>query len=754
MFRRNLTTQLAFPTLVVTILGIAAFAVYAGRASRDNMIEQLTISATTQIDDYLELRNYYADKVVAKVTPMGVEVLATHEGVEGTIPLPATMIHDLSERFRSKSRPTRLSSYSRYPFPNRADRELDEFAQSAIAYFEANPEGTFSQLSVIDGERFVRVAIPDRMHSAVCVSCHNTHPEAPRTDWAVGDIRGVLEVGLNAEAALAMASRQEYKTFAFGGLLCLAIFLVVGLVMRRIGERLDETVDILQRVSGGDLEVEIVGREQDELGAMKSALGVAIVNMRGIFASLHQYRALIDQAPVSFLYCGLDHVITYANANCHRALEDVKQTTGIDPAILDGGLVDFLFEDEAEMRGAIEGLEQVSFRSLRRIGEEIFDVSIEAISDSDERRVGSLITLECVTEEERNAVRLQEAVEAERESSNALRAAAMRDRERADLDNEVATELRLKADRISEVVVAAATGDLTHRTDLTGESPMDQIAADLDRFLDDLSERIIQIRDISSTLTQAGNQLDQVGRNLVEGARRTSDEVGSVARAWSETNEEVNGIGESVEGLAGSFETISENASTALEVAGSGVLAAKTARKAIEELDQSTKQIEAILTFIDQIADQSKLLSLNASIEAARAGDTGRGFNVVAQEVKKLATQTEFATGQIAVTISEILERGDRSVASIHAIGAVIDEINESQSLIASTVSEQQVQAKGVSRITDETRRRANVIATSIEQLSMVAEATEADAAGTDREARRLLDLAKQISDLTGRFTC
>jgi methyl-accepting chemotaxis protein len=227
-----------------------------------------------------------------------------------------------------------------------------------------------------------------------------------------------------------------------------------------------------------------------------------------------------------------------------------------------------------------------------------------------------------------------------------------------------------------------------------------------------------------------------------------------VARAWTETNEEVDGIGQSVEGLAESFEMISENASTALEVAGSGVLAARTAQTAIEDLDQSTKQIEAILTFIDQIADQSKLLSLNASIEAARAGDTGRGFNVVAQEVKKLATQTEYATGQIAVTISEILERGDRSVASIHAIGSVIDEINESQSLIASIVADQQTQAQSVSRVTEETRRRAHVIAASIEQLSLVAEATEVDAAGTDREARRLLDLATQISDLTERFVC
>ena len=89
---------------------------------------------------------------------------------------------------------------------------------------------------------------------------------------------------------------------------------------------------------------------------------------------------------------------------------------------------------------------------------------------------------------------------------------------------------------------------------------------------------------------------------------------------------------------------------------------------------------------------------------------------------------------------------------SIHAIGAVIDEINENQSLIARTVSAQRGAAQNVSQITDETRQRSHVIAASIEQLSLVAEATETDAAGTDREARRLLDLAKQIGDLTSRI--
>ena len=505
-----------------------------------------------------------------------------------------------------------------------------------MAHFDSEPDGSFYEFGKIDGARFVRVAVADRMASENCVKCHNSHPDSPRTDWAIGDIRGVLEIDLNAETALASANDLQIRIFGFGAAIGLAIFAVVGWVMRRIGNRLQETVQLLERVSRGDLDLEIGAVPPDELGAMKSALGIAIGNMRSSIESLHLSRTLIDNAPVGILYCDRENCVVYANPYCRRLFVDLAETTGVGVDQLDGGSIDFLFENEEELHSVIREEGGLPYRGMRSLGDEIFDVSIEAIFTSTGERSGSLITLDCITVDELNAVKLREAVEAERESASQLREAAERDGARADHDHEISTEMRLKADRISEVVVEAAKGNLTARTDLDGTTPMDQIAIDLDRFLDDLTERILQIRDISIYLTQSGNQLDQVGRNLIEGARRTSNEVSNVARAWTATSEKVDELGVSVDGLAQSFETISDNAESAVEVAGSGVLAAQNARSAIEELDESTKEIEAILSFIDQIADQSKLLSLNASIEAARAGESGRGFNVVAQEVKKL----------------------------------------------------------------------------------------------------------------------
>jgi methyl-accepting chemotaxis protein len=127
---------------------------------------------------------------------------------------------------------------------------------------------------------------------------------------------------------------------------------------------------------------------------------------------------------------------------------------------------------------------------------------------------------------------------------------------------------------------------------------------------------------------------------------------------------------------------------------------------------------------------------------------------VVAQEVKKLAVQTEDATRQIGGTIQEILERGDRSVASIRAMGEVMEQVDSNQGLISRTMPEQEIATRDVQGLVEQMKNRSEVIATSIDQLSSVAESAEEYAAETDREAHRLLELATQIAELTSRLKC
>jgi hypothetical protein len=100
-------------------------------------------------------------------------------------PLPATLIHDLSNLLSEKD--TTVGLYSKYPFPNRKDRQLDEFQQQAWDYLSANPAATFSRNEVRNGKHIVRVAVADSMTVQACVNCHNSHPASPKKDWKLGD---------------------------------------------------------------------------------------------------------------------------------------------------------------------------------------------------------------------------------------------------------------------------------------------------------------------------------------------------------------------------------------------------------------------------------------------------------------------------------------------------------------------------------------------------------------------------------------
>lgn len=754
MIRRSLTTQLTVPTLVVALVGIGILVTYAGANARERVVEQIVDDAVERLDEYRELRNYYTEAVVEPARRAGLRVDATHAADPDVIPLPATLIHEIGERLRRRDDGLRLRLYSSHPFPGRRDRSLDDFAQSALARFENDPVGVFDRTSELDGRRFVRVAMPDRMDTAACVQCHNAHPDSPRREWEVGDVRGVLEVAVSAEEELAGVETLQRALLLGGGLLGASLLLVVGLESRRIGRRLDETVGMLDRVAAGDLAVSFPAPEPDELGAMQKALSRAIGNLRHSMESLHRQKRLVDAVPTSLIVCDGEHRVETLNPAGRDALERLAPVLGLDGSDVEGRPIDFLFEDAEATHRALGDDAALPHREVLCFGDESLDVTFDAIHGLDGARNGSLVSFTITTEDQRVAERLREVTESERVAVAQLRQAIERERERAATDVEAASETRQKADRISSVVLAAASGDLTRRVGLDGDSPMDRIAIQLDLFLDDLSARITQVRDLSDRLADAGHQLGKIRQHLASGARRTADGIDDVVRAWTATSEGVDGIASRIEQLAGSFQNVAEDALSASRVVGAGAGAARAARRSMGDLDDSTEEIRLVVTVIDQIADQSKLLALNASIEAARAGDRGRGFSVVAQEVRKLASQTEDATRQIAQTLAQMLERGGRSADSVRAMGDVMDRVETTQGVINQTMREQQSATDEMKALTEQVAQRSRLIAGSIEQLSAVAECAEEDAAETDREAHRILEIASGIGEVTSRFVC
>jgi hypothetical protein len=221
---RRLTTQIVGPVVALFIVASVVLIGYVWRSTERQTIDASVLSARATVAQFRALRTYYTERVVNKVKAFGtMQASSAHAGHPDTIPLPATMIHELSEVLSQDASAVQIRLYSAYPFPNRTARKLDQFADDALAAFAANPDEVFVRSETLDGRPTVRVALADRMTLAACVNCHNTLAASPKKDWRLNDVRGALEVIVPIDRQLA-ASRSMMTGIAMSaGLAVLVI---------------------------------------------------------------------------------------------------------------------------------------------------------------------------------------------------------------------------------------------------------------------------------------------------------------------------------------------------------------------------------------------------------------------------------------------------------------------------------------------------------------------------------------------------
>jgi adenylate cyclase len=141
------------------------------------------------------MRSYYADNVVARIlaAPDSTRVLHNYETIPGAIPIPATLSLELGRVINEEQHNISYRFVSDYPFKNRRPYMLDDFEKHALALLRINPDQQVPHSSQSIFADRVRLVTPVIMGTA-CVNCHNTHPESPKRDWKVGDVRGIQEV--------------------------------------------------------------------------------------------------------------------------------------------------------------------------------------------------------------------------------------------------------------------------------------------------------------------------------------------------------------------------------------------------------------------------------------------------------------------------------------------------------------------------------------------------------------------------------
>lgn len=287
---QSLVVKFLTPIILAFIAVIIAAIFFVPGTVEQFAIAEAKSTAVGMVDQYRDLRTYYTLNVVGKVIAASdIKASSDYKDNSKLIPLPATMIHELSAMTRKNG--SHLNLYSKFPFPNRKNRRLDEFQNSAWDYLILNPDAKYSQVLTENGLPVVKVAMADKMSGEACVNCHNSHVDSPKKDWKLGDVRGVLEVTVPIANIAANGRKMAYTIIL--ALTAVSVFILVLLYWmfdKSVKNPLNAVSAALQDIAagGGDLTKTLNYENRDEIGRITTSFNNFIVSMRQIVSGISQ----------------------------------------------------------------------------------------------------------------------------------------------------------------------------------------------------------------------------------------------------------------------------------------------------------------------------------------------------------------------------------------------------------------------------------------------------------------------------------
>jgi PAS domain S-box-containing protein len=539
MSNRSFTAKIMAPVLALTVASGAGVAWQMAGLYTATLEAAGARGGQDLITAAQNARRFYNDNVLQKALNAGLTMSHDYSAPDA-VPLPASVMRALGEMSQTghgESGSVKLFSDKPFTFRAGAQTQLDDFERDAMRYLTANPTGTFARLEERASGPVYRYAKADVMTQQACVACHNNHPDTPKTDWRVGDVRGVIAAEMPlSDLRSAFAGPVVEIAVASAGVLILVMGLL-SVLMRQQAREMRDVGRIASDIAHGDLTTDIRVVREDETGQIFHNLLIMRNRLYEIAHAMRQGSQRMTEASDIMLESG------HASA---AGAEQQRESSASMAAALEqlSASVEHIGQNSesvyrvAEAAGATShsGAESVreSVRKMQTIAETVM-ASSDAIEELNawSERIGEIVTSIKGIADQTNLLALNAAIEAARAGEHGRGFAV------------VADEVR---------VLAARTAEATEEINAMVESIRSSTSGAVDKMREGVAhvdegvqiataagDSVADIEVQTAEVVDATHQIQQVLQEQAQAAREVAQTIAHIAQLADANAEQAHG---------------------------------------------------------------------------------------------------------------------------------------------------------------------------------------------------------------------